>query len=121
MCAFVSSVSKGIHSIYAPNDLLDVLVGVSSPNAVRNQDISGMKCGLMKVQLAHKSLFDLVSYIVHVHTCTCVMCVTELTAEMYTTALVFNDVMLMSFTLERLLLGVGCGCSTSGDCPQGSR
>ena len=63
MCVFVSSVSKGLHSIYAPNDLLDVLVEVSSPNAVRNQDISGMECRLMKVRLAHKSLFDLVSYL----------------------------------------------------------
>lgn len=57
---FDSSVSKDLHSIYAANDLLDILVTVSSPNAVRNRD-TGMECGLMKVQLDHKSLFDLVS------------------------------------------------------------
>lgn len=61
-CVFVPSVSADIHSIYAPNDLLDVLVGVSSPNAVWNSDISGPKCGLMNVKLHHTSLFDLVSY-----------------------------------------------------------
>ena len=40
---------------------MDVLVTVSSPNAVWNEDTSGMKCGLMKVRLDHKSPFDLVS------------------------------------------------------------
>ena len=63
VCVFIFSVSKDLHSIYAPNDLLDVLVGVSSPNVVGNRDISGMECRLMKVQLAHRSLFDLVSYL----------------------------------------------------------
>ena len=62
--SFVSAVSSDVHSIYAPNDLLDVLMHVRSPNtAVRNGDSSGgVEYGLMKVKLSHKSFYDLVSH-----------------------------------------------------------
>ena len=65
--SFVSAVSSDVHSIYAPNDLLDVLMHVRSPNtAVRNGDSSGgVEYGLMKVKLSHKSLYDLVSQLLH--------------------------------------------------------
>ena len=56
-------VSKDLHSPYTPNDFLDVLVGLSSPNVARNGDGSNVTTsGLMKIQLTHESLFELVEF-----------------------------------------------------------
>ena len=58
MCA----APKDLSSIFAPTELLDHIVGISSPNSVRNGDTAdGMNCGLVKIRLTHKSIVELVN------------------------------------------------------------
>jgi hypothetical protein len=51
---------KDLSSIFTPTELLEHMVGISSPNSVRNGDTAdGMNRGLVKIRLTQKSIVEL--------------------------------------------------------------